>query len=152
MNDFFSQKCFCCFIKLSSMTCSVDQCCGFSIMVMINFYHLGKCSNSTTRIKEPCRANQTNNILFVTEYPCFSQNQMHWTLIFVILWNFVYCEMLGVLIHINNIRRKWRLGAQRQLYNWGTTQPLQDGTTPVASSIHNPATSPRPNARTNKTK
>ena len=56
------------------------------------------------------------------------------------------------LLLINNIHRKWKLGAQRQLYNWQATQPLQDGTTPVASSIHNPATSPRPNAGTNKTK
>ena len=59
---------------------------------------------------------------------------------------------LIVFLSVNKIRRKWRLGAQRQIYNWGATQPLQDGTTPVASSIHNPATSPRPNARTNKTK
>ena len=50
------------------------------------------------------------------------------------------------LSQVNNICRKWRLGAQRQLYTWRATQPLQDGTTPVASSIHNPATSPRPNA------
>jgi len=50
------------------------------------------------------------------------------------------------ITQVNIIRRKWRLGAQRQLYTWRATQPLQDGTTPVASSIHNPAMSPRPNA------
>ena len=37
--------------------------------------------------------------------------------------------------NFNNIRRKWKLGAQRQLYNWQATQPLQDGTTPMATEV-----------------
>ena len=35
----------------------------------------------------------------------------------------------------------------KQPYGWPATQSLQDGTTPVASSIHNPATSPHSSRR-----
>ena len=48
---------------------------------------------------------------------------------------------------INNIRRKWRLGAHRQLYAWRATQPLQDGTTPRGQQYPQPSHEPpKPNA------
>ena len=48
---------------------------------------------------------------------------------------------------INNIRRKWRLGAHRQLYTWRATEPLQDGTTPRGQQYPQPSHEPPPQCR-----
>ena len=47
----------------------------------------------------------------------------------------------------NNIRRKWRLGAHRQLYTWRATEPLQDGTTPRGQQYPQPSHEPPPQCR-----
>mgnify|MGYP000426991626 CR=1 FL=1 len=51
------------------------------------------------------------------------------------------------LLQINNIRRKWRLGAHRQLYTWRATEPLQDGTTPRGQQYPQPSHEPPPQCR-----
>ena len=48
---------------------------------------------------------------------------------------------------VNNIRRKWRLGAHRQLYTWRATEPLQDGTTPRGQQYPQPSHEPPPQCR-----
>ena len=54
---------------------------------------------------------------------------------------------LPLFCSFNNIRRKWRLGAQRQLYTLRATQPLQDGTTPCGQQYPQPSHEPPPQCR-----
>ena len=61
--------------------------------------------------------------------------------------NHVVFSLLLVFYIVNNIRRKWRLGAHRQLYTWRATEPLQDGTTPRGQQYPQPSHEPPPQCR-----